>query len=90
LARVGDQPECTAGAQLEVRYLDAPVDAADHQTFFAPVELERLAQCKLQRDEGSRRLAFPTPPVSADRETRSVCTVAHFVGRSEGPSPWDF
>ena len=42
LARIGHQPEGAAGAELQVRYLHTPVNAADNQTFFAPVELKRL------------------------------------------------
>ena len=47
LARVGHQPERTTGAQLQVRHLHAPVNAANHQALFAPVKLKRLAQFKL-------------------------------------------
>jgi hypothetical protein len=32
--------------------LDATKQAADQQTFFAPVELESLAECERQRYEG--------------------------------------
>ena len=64
LARIGHQPERAAGAQLQVRHLHAPVDAADHQPLFAPVELERFAQCERQRHEGVRRLAFAPTPVA--------------------------
>ena len=33
LARVGHEPEGTAGAQLHVGHLDTPVNATDHQAF---------------------------------------------------------
>ena len=59
LARVGHKPERPAGAQLHVRDLRAVVDAADHQTFLAPVELERLAQLEAQRHEGIGRCSLP-------------------------------
>ena len=64
LTRVGHEPERTTGAQLEVRYLHAPVDAPDHQPLFAPVELKRFAQFKLKGHEGLRRLAFAPPPIA--------------------------
>jgi hypothetical protein len=53
LRRVGHQPERTRGAQLQVRELKAPVDAADDQAFFAPVELEGVAELEAQRHEGA-------------------------------------
>ena len=54
LARVGHEPEGTAGAQLHVRDLQAVVDAAHEQSLFAPVELEGLAEFEGQRHEGAR------------------------------------
>ena len=61
---IGNEPECTTGAELEVRYLHAPVDATDHQAFFAPVELECFAEFKFQGDEGTRRVAFALAPIA--------------------------
>ena len=43
LAGIRDQPKCATGAQLHVGYLDASKQAADRQSFFAPVELKGLA-----------------------------------------------
>ena len=60
LAGVGHQPEGPTGAQLQVRHLQTTVDAADHQTFFAPVELEGFAQLERQRHEGAWRTRFAT------------------------------
>jgi len=64
LARVGHEPEGPRGAQLQVRDLHAVVDAANHQTLFAPVELERLAKFEGQRHEGigGHRLTFTLAP----------------------------
>ena len=62
LAGVGHQPKGTTGAQLHVGHLDTPVNATDHQAFFAPVELERLAQLEFQRYEGVRLLALGGAP----------------------------
>ena len=64
LARVGHKPEGPRGAQLQVRDLHAVVDAADHQAFFAAVELERLAEFEDQRHEGlgGDGLAFALAP----------------------------
>ena len=62
LARVSHQPEGTAGAQLHVGDLHAPVDAAHDQTFLAPVELECLAQLELQGHEGFGVFAGIGPP----------------------------
>ena len=75
LARVGYQPECTAGTQLEVRHLHASIDAANHQTLFAPVELKRFAQCKLQRHEGVRCAALAPAP-AADESGELAVTAA--------------
>lgn len=52
LARIRHQPKRTAGAQLQVRHLHAPVNAADQQTLLAPIELKRLGQRKRQRHKG--------------------------------------
>ncbi|MCY1530649.1 hypothetical protein D9M68_658450 [compost metagenome] len=51
LARVRHQPERTARAQLQVRHLHAVIDAADDQAFFAPIELEGLAELEGQWNE---------------------------------------
>jgi len=48
LARVGDQPERAARAQLQVRNLYPVVDAADDQAFLAPIELEGFAELEVQ------------------------------------------
>jgi hypothetical protein len=53
LAGIRNQPKCATGAQLHVRDLDASKQAADQQTFFAPVELKSLAECERQRYEGT-------------------------------------
>ena len=58
-----NQPERTAGAQLEVRHLQLVVDAANDQAFIAPVKLERLAQLEQQRHECLQRLAFSATPL---------------------------
>ncbi|MCY1246124.1 hypothetical protein D9M72_593300 [compost metagenome] len=52
LAGIRNQPKCATGAQLHMGDLDASEQAADQQTFFAPVELKGLAECKGQRYEG--------------------------------------
>ena len=63
LARIGHQPEGAAGAELKVRYLHAPVDAADDQSFFASVELKGFAQFKLQGHKSMRYFACTSAPV---------------------------
>ncbi len=52
LAWISHQPERTAGTQLQVRHLHVSINAANQQTFLAPVELECLAERKAQRHEG--------------------------------------
>lgn len=74
LGRVGDHPECTTGAQLQVRYLYPPVDATDHQVFVTPVKLECFPQLKLERHEGVRRLAFTHPPAADESGQLAVPT----------------
>ena len=64
LAWVGHQPEGSAGAQLEVRYLHLVVNAAHHHAFFAPVKLERLAQLKAQRHKRLERLTLLAAPLA--------------------------
>ena len=63
LARIGHQPEGAAGAELQVRYLHVPVDAADDQSFFASVELKGFAQFKLQGHKSMRYFACTSAPV---------------------------
>ena len=72
LARIGHQPECPAGAQLQVRYLDAPVEAANHNAFFTPVKLKGFAQLKLQRHKSMRLLARIGTPVANERSHLTV------------------
>ena len=74
LAGVGHQPEGTAGAQLHVGHLDTPVNATDHQAFFAPVELERLAQIEFQGYEGVGLLALGNPPFPDEVSHATVAT----------------
>jgi hypothetical protein len=74
LTGVGHQPECPTGAELQVRHLHLPVDAADHQMLFAPVKLKGFAQGEMQRDERLRRLAFPTTPGADERGELAVAT----------------
>jgi hypothetical protein len=64
LARVGHEPEGPRGTQQQVRDVHAVVDAAHHQAFFAPVELEGLAELEDQRHEslGGDRLPFALAP----------------------------
>ena len=47
LRRVGLNDEGPAGTQLQVGHQHLAPDAADHQAFFAPVELEGFAQLEL-------------------------------------------
>jgi hypothetical protein len=72
LSGVGHQPQRPAGAQLHVRYLHLVVDATHHQTFFAPVELERLARLERQRHKGMRRLAGAAAPRANERGELAV------------------
>ena len=75
LRRIGHQPERTGGAELELRYLQLAVEAADHQAFFAPVKLERFAQLERQRNKGAWRFAFASSP-GAD-ECRQLAVAAY-------------
>ena len=61
LAGIGHQPEGARGAQLQVRHLQTPINAADDQRFLAPVELERLAQDRSSR--GRRRALHQFCPI---------------------------
>jgi hypothetical protein len=72
--RIGHQPERTAGTQLQVRHLHAPVNAADQQTFFAPVKLKRLAERKRQRHK-SVHFAFRPAPGADKRGELAVAAV---------------
>ena len=74
LAGVGHDPERTTGAELQMRYLHAPVDTADDQAFFAPVELKCFAQFKLQGYESVRRLAFASAPVADEVGDTAIAT----------------
>ena len=49
-----------------MRHLHATVDTADHQTFFAPVELEGLALLEAERHESARRVAFAAAPLTGE------------------------
>lgn len=53
LAGICNQPERATGAQLHVGNLDASEKAADQQTFFTPVKLKSLTECKRQRYKGT-------------------------------------
>ncbi|MDY7069705.1 hypothetical protein PsexTeo8_62380 (plasmid) [Pseudomonas extremaustralis] len=75
LARISHQPEGTARAQLQVRHLHAPVNAADQQAFLAPVKLKRLAKGKGQRHKGVRCLALIPAPGTDKRGELAVATV---------------
>ena len=71
LTGVGHQPEGSAGAQLQVRNLHAVVDAAHHQSLFAPVELEGLAKLEDQGHESA----------SADELALLLAPMANEVGQ---------
>ena len=49
LARVGHQPERSTRAQLRVHDLQQPVDAADNEPLFAPIELEGFSGLEGER-----------------------------------------
>ncbi len=51
LAGVRNQPEYATGAQRHAGDLDAPKQAADQQSFFAPGKLKGLTEGKSQRYE---------------------------------------
>ena len=53
LAGIRNQPERATGAQLHVGDLNASEQAADQQTFFAPVKLKSPTKCKRQRYKGT-------------------------------------
>ena len=59
LAGIGNEYKGAAGAQLEMRDLNAPIDATDDQPFFAPVELEGFAQGEFERDVGGFASCLP-------------------------------
>ena len=82
LARVRHQPERAARTQLHVRHLQPPVDAADHQPLFAPIELERLAEFEGERYEGLAHdhAALLGSPVADDvRQPRVAAVVAGLI-----------
>ena len=90
LAGVGHQPERPAGAQLHVRHLQPVVDATHHQAFFAPIELEGLAELEVQRHEGPghRTGAFSLAP-GADEVGHAAVAAAVARGLDlgiQGPS----
>jgi hypothetical protein len=71
LTRVGHQDKGPTGAQLEVGHLNTPIDAANHQPFFAPVKLEGFAQGKFEGHAGRLadrlpRLRTPAPDKFSD------------------------
>jgi hypothetical protein len=80
LAWVGDQEAHPAVAEPDMRHLHLGRDAAHHDPFVAPVELERLARRKSQRDEGLGNTAMsPTPPslrVTPDRIVAALVALA--------------
>ena len=63
LARVGHQPERTAGTKLQVGHLQLVVNAANDHAFIAPVKLERLAQFEQQWHERLQSLALLATPL---------------------------
>lgn len=75
--------------ELQVRRLDLVVDAADHQAFLAPVELERVAKLELQWHEGvgQDRLALILAPCPDEVCQPAVATVvaAGLQLREQGP-----
>jgi len=60
-----------------VGHLHAPVNATDHQAFFTPVELERLAQIALQGYEGVRLFALGSAPFPDEVSHATVATQVH-------------
>ena len=82
LAGIGHQPEGTAGAQFDLRHLQAPVHATDHQRLLAPVKLERLAQCKGERHEGMGRNRLPRPGAPSTDEVGQPRVAARVTGRA--------
>ena len=75
LAGIGHQPEGPAGAQQHARNLHAPINAAHHHAFFAPVKLECLAQVEPQRHEGFDIFASIGPP--GPNEVGDAAVAAH-------------
>ena len=66
LARIGNEPEGTAAAQLGMGHLQTPAQPAHPGVLGTPVELERVAQGELQRHESTladlaRLLGSPAP-----------------------------
>ena len=76
--RVGYQPERAASAQLEMRNLHASVDAANHESFFAPVKLECFAQLETQGNKGVRGFAFLTAPGADEGSELAVAAYVTF------------
>ena len=63
LGRVRHQPEGPAGTELQVRDLNASINATHHQPLLTPVKLEGFAKSELQRNEGLELAAFTLMPV---------------------------
>lgn len=53
LIGIRNQLKCATGAQLHLGDLDVSKQATDQQTFFAPVKLEGLSECKRQRHKSA-------------------------------------
>jgi len=74
LAGICHQSEGSAGAQLHMRDLHAVINAARHQAFFAPVELECFAQVELERNKRFDAFArVRTPSANEARPVRRPC-----------------
>ena len=71
LAGIRHQPEGATRAQLQVRNLDTPIQAANDQTLLTPVKLKGLAQRKLERHKARLRLAGALLPATNDPKNRS-------------------
>lgn len=72
LARIGDEHEGATGAELEVCDLNPTVDAANDETFFAPVKLEGFAEFEFEWNKTSAGFGFaastlPPPDEFGDR-----------------------
>jgi hypothetical protein len=72
LAGVGHQHKGAACAELQVGNQQLSPDAANHQPFLAPVELEGFAQRELERHEGAARRIRPTRRQSRMKSVRTV------------------
>lgn len=77
LAGIRHQPKGPTRAQLQVRHLDAPIQAANYQALLTPVKLKGLAQRKLERHKARLRLAgtlLPAANECRDLTIRAVIT----------------